>query len=207
MKREYTAVELTFQRFTPAGFNFLASYVLSRNRGNYDGFAGTYDSPGGADIRPNSSNQFGLATRMVNSDGLLPNARTHVFKFFGSYVFDFGLTTGVIFQWMSGTPLNEFGREPIYWASTFLQPRGSVGRTPSIWDLSFRFKYDLANAIPIGTSTRLIVDILHVASQRKPIDYDQFRYLDPFQDLNPHYMQPVQFQPPMSMRVGMEMDL
>jgi hypothetical protein len=207
MKREYTALELTLQRFAPSGINFLVSYVLSRNWGNYDGFAETYDVSGGSDVFPNNTNQFGLADRMVNADGLLPNDRTHVFKFFGSYVFDFGLTTGMILQWMSGTPLNEFGRDAMFGASTFLQPRGTVGRTPSIWDLSFRFKYDLASAIPIGMSTRLILDVLHVASQRKAIDYQQYRYYD-YEQLfpNPNYMVPVQFQPPMSVRVGMEID-
>ena len=207
MKRRYTGIELTLQRFAATGFNFFASYVLSRNWGNYDGFAETYDATGSASIFPNNTNQFGLPIRMINSEGLLPNDRTHVFKVFGSYSFTFGLTAGMLFQWMSGTPLNELGIEPTFRASTFLQPRGTVGRTPSIWDLNFRFSYDFSNFIQFGESSKLILDILHFASQRKAVDYEQYHYYDYAQNYtNPNYMVPVQFQPPMSMRLGMEIN-
>ena len=208
MKREYKAIQLTLERFRPTGFNFLISYVLSRNWGNYDGFAETYDVAGGAQAFPNNTNQFGIPERLVNGEGLLPNDRTHVFKFFGSYVFDFGLTTGIVLQWMSGTPLNEFGIDPVgYGVATFLIPRGTAGRTPSIWDLNFRFQYNFSKLIQIGTSTIVIVDILHFASQRKEIDYDQLHYFDYEQQYpNPHYLVPVQFQPPMSVRLGMEVN-
>ena len=207
MKRKYSAIELTFQRFASTGFNFFASYVLSRNWGNYDGFAETYDATGGANIYPNNTNQFGLPIRMINSEGLLPNDRTHVFKIFGSYVFNFGFTAGMFFQWMSGPPLNELGVEPTYRASTFLQPRGTAGRTPSIWDLNFRFVYDISKLIQIGSSARIILDILHFASQRTVLDYDQYHYYDYEQNyVNPNYMEPIQFQPPMSARLGMEVD-
>jgi hypothetical protein len=206
MKRKYKAIQLTLERFSPTGFNFLISYVLSRNWGNYDGFAETYDAGGGAQVFPNNTNQFGIPERLVNGEGLLPNDRTNVFKFFSSYVFDFGLTTGIVFQWMSGTPLNEFGFDSEgYSVATFLVPRGTAGRTPSIWDLNFRFQYDFSKLIQIGTSTKVIVDILHFASQRKEIDYDQQHYFDYEQQYpNPHYMVPVQFQPPMSVRLGVE---
>lgn len=208
MKREYKALELTLQHFSPSGFNFILSYVLSSNRGNYDGFAETYDVAGSADTFPNNTNQFGLPERMINSEGLLPNDRTHVFKFSGSYVFDFGLTAGMIFQWMSGTPLNELGVDATYGASTFLVPRGTAGRTPSIWDLNFRFQYDFSGLMQIGKSTKLILDVLHFASQRKEIDYDQYHYYDYDQQyVNPNYMMPVQFQPPMSFRLGLEVNI
>lgn len=207
MKREYTALELTLQRFDPTGINFLFSYVLSRNWGNYDGLAETYDQSGSAILYPNNTDQFGTPERLINSEGLLPNDRTHVFKFFGSYRFDFGLTTGMALQLMSGTPLNEFGADQIFGASTFLQPRGTVGRTPFIWDLNLRFMYDVSNIFPLGYNSKLILDILHVASQRTIIDYYQYHYFDYEQNYaDPSYMKPVQFQPPMSLRIGMEVN-
>lgn len=203
MKREYTSLEFTLQRFAPTGFNFLFTYVLSRNWGNYDGLAETND---GTYVWGNATNQFAIPERMINADGLLPNDRTHVVKFSGSYAFGFGLTTGIIFQFMSGTPLNEFGIDPVYQvASTFLQPRGSAGRTPSIWDLNFRFMYDFSRLMQIGSSARLILDVLHFASQRTVLDYYQYHYYDYEQNYaNPNYMNPKQFQPPMSIRIGME---
>ncbi len=207
MKREFTALELTLERFSAKSFNFLCSYVLSRNWGNYDGLAETSDVTGGSSIGANISGQFELPERMANIDGLLPNDRTHVFKLSGSYVFDFGLTAGIIFQWMSGTPLNEFGRIPMFYSSTFLRQRGSVGRTPSIWDLNFRFMYDVSRFFSFGSSANLMLDVLHVASQRAIIDYDQYHYNTPDETgVNQDYMMPVQFQPPMSIRLGMEVD-
>ncbi len=207
MKREYISLELSFERFSSSGFNFFISYILSRNWGNYDGLAETNDITGGSLIAPNATDQFGISERMINAEGLLPNDRTHVLKFFGSYVFDFGLTTGILFQWMSGTPLNEFGKDSTFKASTFLQTRGTVGRTPSIWDLNFRFMYDFSKLVEVGSSARLILDVLHFASQRKALDYDQYHYYDYEQNYaNPNYMVPVQFQPPMSVRLGMEVD-
>ncbi len=204
LKREYTSLELTLERFSPGGLNFFISYVLSRNRGNYDGLAQTYD---GTMVWPNTTNQSALPERMVNADGLLPNDRTHVIKISGSYVFDFGLTAGIVFQWMSGTPLNEFGVDSTFGQSTFLQPRGSVGRTPSIWDLNFRFMYDFSNLLPIY-STKLVLDLMHVASQRTELDYDQFHYFDYDQNYpNLNYMKPTQFLPPMLIRLGIEMNL
>ena len=207
MKREYTALEITFQRFVPSGLSFLISYVLSRNWGNYDGLAETYDQPSGAMLYPNNTNQFGNAERMVNSEGLLPNDRTHVVKFFGSYAFDFGFTAGMSMQLMSGTPLNEFGVDQIFGASTFLKPRGTNGRTPFLWDLNLRFMYDVSNIFPIGYSSKLILDLLHIASQRTIISYYQYKYFDYGQNYSdPAYMTPIQFQPPMSMRIGVEVN-
>ena len=207
MERKYLALELSLERFAPTGFNYMISYVLSRNWGNYDGLAETYDFNGGAYVWGNVGNQFGYPDRMINADGLLPNDRPHVFKFFGSYSFDIGLTIGTFFQWMSGTPLNELGADPIYEASTFLIPRGTAGRTPSIWDLNFRFAYDFSNLIQIGSSSKLILDVLHVASQKSALDYYQYHYYDYEQNyVDPQYMKPVQFQPPMSFRMGMEMN-
>ncbi|MGB8316942.1 MAG: hypothetical protein WCE54_02375, partial [Ignavibacteriaceae bacterium] len=99
------------------------------------------------------------------------------------------------------------GVDPTYGASTFLQTRGTVGRTPSIWDLNFRFMYDFSKLVQVGSSARLILDVLHFASQRKALDYDQYHYYDYEQNYaNPNYMVPVQFQPPMSVRLGMEVD-
>src|SRR4030095_14736855 len=88
------------------------------------------------------SAQFDFVEQTPQGLGLLPNDRTHVLKFFGAYRFGFGLTAGTSLVWESGTPLSEYGGifvGPPYWS--FLQPRGSVGRTPAIWDLNFRYTY------------------------------------------------------------------
>ena len=209
MKRDYTALEITLERTSVDGLYFLTSYVLSRNYGNYSGLAQT-------DFVfltfPNNTNQFDIPEILTNGTGLLPNDRTHVFKTIGSYRFDFGLTTGVCFVWASGTPLNEFGLSSFSPRLVdFIRTRGTVGRTPSIWDLNLRLSYDFLRTLPGGVRPRLIVDVLHFASQRTPVQYDQVHYFT--QDANGNwtspnstYGEPIQFQPPMSVRLGMEVN-
>jgi hypothetical protein len=67
--------------------------------------------------------------------------------------------------------------------------------------------YDFSNLLPIY-STKLVLDLMHVASQKTELDYDQFHYFDYEQNYpNPNYMKPTQFLPPMLIRLGIEMNL
>ncbi|MEJ2721115.1 MAG: TonB-dependent receptor, partial [bacterium] len=174
MKREYTALELTFQRTGADRLNFLASYILSRNTGNHPGvFPSDY-----GDGWANASQQYDLREQLDSADGLLPNDRPHVFKFNGSYRLGYGVTAGAIFFWMSGTPLSEYGGamfDPTY--NVFITPRGEAGRTPSIWDLGLRVTYDLASLWKSSVHPRVIADFLHVASRREGVNFVQREYL------------------------------
>lgn len=87
-KRTYSALVFTVEKPHSGRFDFLASYVLSRSYGNYTGLYDFWANGGG----PNQSRQFDLPEMFAN--GLLPNDRTHVIKFSGSYRLDFGLTIG-----------------------------------------------------------------------------------------------------------------
>lgn len=201
-QRDYTALILNIQRTKDRHFNFLASYVLSRDYGNY---AGLFDAATHGEF-PNNNIMFDdVASARVNATGFVPNDRTHVFKFSGYYSFSFGLTSGISFIAQSGTPLSEYaGTE---FGARFLSPRGSAGRTPAIWDLNARLKYDLD--FISNWQTKLILDIFHIASQRKAVDIDQVRYFGTDENGNPIYPNPTygeaySYQPSMSMRLGME---
>ena len=202
-QRDYTALIITLERSGDEHFNFLASYVLSRDYGNYEGlFDASYHGS-----YPNANSAFDdLSTSRINTTGLIPNDRTHVFKFAGSYSFSFGLSTGISFFAASGTPLSELGYT--YFGVKYLSPRGSAGRTPAVWDLNARFTYklDMFSAM----EPRLILDLFHIASQRKPVDMDQRKY---FSDNdgnpvvpNPTYGQVYRYQPPFSLRFGIEVN-
>ena len=201
-QRNYAAVILSIQRRGGEHFNFLASYVLSRNYGNYEGLFGSFNTM----PFPNQSVAFDdLETSRINAAGLLPNDRTHVFKFAGSYRFSFGLVTGISFTAQSGTPLSNYASS--YYGIKFLSQRGSTGRTPAVWDLSARLTYDLK--LRSTWHTKLILDIFHIASQRKPVYIDQRQYFaldengNPY-DLNPTYGEAYRYQPPLSVRIGFE---
>lgn len=201
-KREYTALVLTLERRGGEHFNFLASYVLSRNYGNYEGLFDAF-SHGGF---PNANVMFDdPSTAEINTTGLLPNDRTHVFKFSGYYSFSFGLTAGISFIAQSGTPLSEYANTGF--GIKFLSERGSAGRTPAIWDLNARLTYnfDLLSSL----NTKIILDFFHIASQRKPVDVVQLKFngidengnpIDPYENYGLAY----RYQPSFSMRLGVE---
>jgi hypothetical protein len=203
-RHDYTALIFSIERSGDAHFNFLVSYVLSRNYGNYEGL---YDALYHSEL-PNANIMFDdLATARINTTGLLPNDRTHVFKFSGSYSWSFGLSTGISFFAQSGTPLSELAN--LSPGTEYLLPRGSAGRTPAIWDLNARIMYNL-NLISTW-HTKLILDLFHIASQRKAVDINQRKYLgvdengNPINP-NPIYGQAYTFQPPFSVRLGMEVN-
>ena len=205
--REYTALEVALEKSWGSSFNLLASYVFSRNYGNY---LGLYIQDFGAAF-PNASAQYDfLDLYNKNASGLLPNDRTHVFKLNAAYRFDFGLTCAAAFFWESGTPLGEYAGTHgggVNW-QTNLVPRGSAGRLPSLWDLNVRLAYSPSIWSDGRMKPRVIMDVFHLGSQRQVVMQDQIHYLDVDQQGNPSptYGLPQKFQPPVSMRLGLEVN-
>jgi Carboxypeptidase regulatory-like domain len=200
-QRTYTAAVVSLEHTSDQHLNYMASYVLSRTYGNYDGL---FD-PSYVSGFPNSTLAFDLAnnTRQYGK-GLLPNDRTHVFKLSGSYQFEFGLSTGIFFTVQSGTPLNEYANNDT--TLILLKTQGTAGRMPAIWDLSARFSYDLpVSFIP---RARLILDLFHIASQRTAVYVVQNRgTLDATGQVaypDPNYGKAYRYQPPMSIRLGVD---
>jgi hypothetical protein len=207
-RHTYSALVFTFEKPMRGRFGFLASYVLSRTRGNYDGL---YDFEQSTPF-PNTGTQFDSPEMYVNNEGRLINDRPHTAKLSGSYAFDFGLTVGTAVAWMSGMPRNEFAvitDGPGNLA--FLRPRGSAGRTESVLDGSIRLAY----AFPPwrGTTVRpkVYLDLFHLGNRRTPVRLDDVRYLALDADRvpsvpNPSYGRPELFQSPMSARLGVTVD-
>ena len=212
--REYKGLELTLERNDPTGLSFQASYVLSRNYGDYEGlFDATFSVMHGTqELMPNACSYYASPIMSKNSLGLLPDDRTHQFKFYCSYLVSAGFTIGLSGYWTSGTPLSVLGSSDAStgWMLIFLTPRGTAGRSPSIWDANLRLVYDLGDAFASAYRPRLILDVLHLFSQKKPVAYDMMQYLFADDngnqiDPNPRYG-PIGFQPPRSARLGMEVN-
>ena len=209
-RRDYSAFEVSVEKSWGSTFNLLASYVLSRNYGNW---LGLYYQESGVAV-PNAGPQFDyLELLSKNATGLLPNDRTHVFKLNASYGFGFGLTCATSLFWESGTPLSDYAGNyggGYNWV-TNLVPRGSAGRLPSLWDLNLRFTYSPLFWHDAGARPRFIVDLFHIASRRQITEQDELHYLDTDAngspvDPNGTYGLPRRFQPPMSVRLGMEIN-
>ena len=203
--RDYSALIISIERRGDEHFNFLASYVLSRDYGNYEGlFDAFYHSE-----FSNQNFSFDNPFEQNFITGLVPNDRTHVFKFSGSYKFSFELNAGISFILESGTPLSDFAIGTYDTGLRFLSQRGSAGRTPTVWDLGARFTYDLPTVNLF--QSRLIIDLFHIASQQEPVDINQFHYWEIDENGNPsrpnsEYGQAYRYQQPMSMRLGMEIN-
>jgi hypothetical protein len=182
---------------------YRASHVLSRTYGNYTGL---YSSDGYI-ANPGNNGGFGIWHHATNTTGLLPNDRTHVLKLIAVWQPVGPVTAGTFFTWESGTPLNSFGAGP-FGFPRFMVPRGSVGRSPSIFDLSLRMTYRPPVRTGIG-GMRVVLDALHVGNPRGTVRQDMIRFrsedaagnqINP----NPDYLKPTAFQPPMMARLGIE---
>jgi hypothetical protein len=201
----YMALELAVQQVDPAPVQYTLAYVLSRHHGNY---VGLYDQDAGIG-NPNSGSNFTNAAELQNAEGLLPNDRTHAFKAFGSYRFRSRLTVGSYLTLQSGTPLSYLGYNATSpFDFVFLRPRGTAGRTPWIWDLNLHLSYDLRRpGAPL--SSRIVLDAFHLFSAKRPVRLEQKAFLgvdSTGQQTNPNplYGQVLLRQPPMTLRVGVE---
>jgi hypothetical protein len=208
MNREYRALELVIQRTLVDATSLEASWVWSRNQGNYEGY---WDQSIGANDPVGAAAFMASPALARNTDGPLPNDQTHVFKLFGSQSFRHGISAGTTFTWATGTPLSELGASPFgYPYFVFLGPRGRTGRTPSTYDLNLRLSW----SVPIGRggerNLRVIADAYHIGNPRRAVFVDQIHYravtgsgvqVSP----NPDYGKALAFQPPAAGRLGMEM--
>lgn len=199
--RQYRALEVGAEgRWRE--LDYRASYVVSRSRGNYPGL---FSSDHGF-ANPGVSSMFRLPEHAIYSTGLLPNDRTHLFKLSGSRRMRFGLTTSAFVTMQSGAPLNAF--RPTPYGPVFVEPRGSAGRTPWLWDANFRFVQEVRST---GRARgRVLLDVLHAGNPQRPVrlieQKHQFQIGNAAPALNPNYRRPLTYQLPMMTRLGVEAD-
>ncbi|MBW2525802.1 MAG: hypothetical protein JRI23_16580, partial [Deltaproteobacteria bacterium] len=206
--RDYYAVELEASRRFAGNWMLEASYVWSHTYGNYEGLVRS-DTWGelGAGITTNFSER-GL---MDYASGDLPNDRRHFGRLYGAYAWPWGLGVGGSFFIQSGSPINSFGHHPTDpWAgqqgfllqSFFTQgeptPRGSLGRTETVWwlDLSVRYDWRWGSADLYAR-----VDAFNVLDNQgitELYEYGDTRSLGP----NPYWGEPIFYQSPRSVRFG-----
>ena len=206
-RRTYTALAFTVEQPVGRRFDFLASYVLSRSYGNY---AGLYDYRAKG-RGPQPVPAVRLPGMLANNTGLLPNDRTHVLKFSGAYRLNFGLTVGTALAWMSGTPRNELIGGTRGSGRASCGPEGPPGApmrssTPISGSCIAPSWWGASRVRPI-----LFLDLFQIGNRRSVLIRDDLHYggLDEAGNPvlpNPSYHRPLEFQPPMSARLGVSVD-
>jgi hypothetical protein len=173
--RKYTAIELHAQKRFSNNYQFYASYVWSRLKGNYDGTSQV--STGQLD--PNINSAYDYADFEINNSGggLLSGDRTHAVKFYGSYTIPsgvvHGLELGLATHYYSGTPLTAMGFANSYRNNEYyLTPRGSLGRGPADYEADVHLGFP----IPVGAGhISALVDVFNIMN-RQAINQLDIRY-------------------------------
>lgn len=223
--RDHDALVISAEK--PFGENFilLASYTLSRTRGNHPGLR----SDAGL-LEPHLSTAYDAEALMLNRSGPLPSDRPHALELRGAYFLPWGedrnerdgLTIGLAFQATSGTPIDVLGRNPRYGrGETFILPRGAGGRTPPVASLDLLLAYrwsplevrlEVFNLL--DSRTALSVDEEYTFDRVLPIaggtrsDLPALRTIPGSQArLNPNYGQPIATQAPLFLRFGIRAEL
>jgi hypothetical protein len=215
--REYRALQLAFQKRLQDNWQLAGSYVYSRLEGNYGGTLGD-DTRFTHPALPDST---------ANTSGLLENDRTHQAKLYGSYQWSFGLTSGLVAQYLSGIPISKRGNFPLRpffsRGQRFITPRGSAGRTSDLFTLDLHLGYTLRMGNALSVS--LFGDLFNVTDSQRAISVDEIwtnaradRTEDPNEcggpgtgpgtacpQGNPNWGGPLTFQDPRTLRLGIRL--
>ena len=165
--RDYYAINIAVDKRFSNNWLGGISYTFSSLKGNYSGLASgdEISMTGGARTDPNVARYFDCwyvsQTRdLKTSTGPLPGDRPHYFKAYGSYSFPFGVTTGLVFNAMSGTPTTtEWAMD---YQGYFPLGRGDLARAPFLWFANFYVEYNLKlgkNNLNINLNVDNIFDI------------------------------------------------
>lgn len=202
--RDFRGLELTFQRKLADHYTYSLSYLWSKLNGNFEGgYGGVGGQNNQGQVDPGISAAFDLPQFLVNNYGPLSTDRRSQFKANGSYETSFGLTIGASAQYMSGIPINRMGSSDAYagysgrW-ELFLAPRGSEGRTPDTFMLNLNFVYVVKLA---KQRLSFLMDVTNVLDSQTTTNVDSRYDLVPG-TANPNFLQPITYQAPRSIRLG-----
>jgi hypothetical protein len=199
--RIYKGLQITLDKRFSDNWMMQGSYVLSRLQGNYEGLFLNDTQDLGTNIGPT----WDGPDMMVNAYGLLPNDRTHVLKLYGAYFFEnIPLALSGKFLLASGTPTSKLGyARPYGDYYGYCTPRGSGGRTPTVWTLDVGAQY----TFKIWKSLlALRVDVFNVFNNQVTTAVDQlYNWTDTTDDQTwPYYGKETAHQPGRRMRVAIK---
>ncbi len=210
--RKYNTVTVSMEkRFNPTGegspidnVQLFTAYTWSRLEGNYEGYYRR--ETGQADPFITSLFDFPYLRdpdvfRYLIEDGLLPNDRTHVLNFYGSYKFPWKLTVGTNMKVFSGNPITKLGFNEVYGGpDTPMEERGASGRTPTIYDIGLHASYPLD--LRRSGRIHLIFNVFNVLNHQKALEVDQRLELTGPSDVSPDFGKATKFQDPFQVQLA-----
>lgn len=211
-KRAYEALQLTAERNFDNTWYLKASYVWSHLRGNSEG--GVDSSNGQADT--GTTELFDYPEIMAGSNGYLPNDRKHTLKVYGAWQLNDQWLVGANAVFQTGRPENCYGLNPIdaqvvggYGSGAYLYcdgavvKRGSVGRTPSYWNIDLNASYK-----PVwAKGLTLSANVFNVFNKQKTLTINEVGEDDNGSSLaGSTYKVPTGFQQPRYVQVSAEYD-
>lgn len=212
-RREYTALEFTFERAFDGLWGVQGSYTLARSEGNYEG--GVKSDIGQTDS--GITQDFDFLAFIPGSYGLLPNHRAHQFKAFGSWQATDNLMVGANLSVTSPRHYGCVGLAPADYldgdvangsygaAARFcggrVVDRGTVFESDWTTRFDLSFRYSLDDIVPGNLVFR--ADIFNVLNLQSAVEMNEFGEDDAGNpDVN--YQAPNTYQAPRSIRIGFD---
>lgn len=185
-QRTYNGVEIALNKRLSSNYYFNVNYTWSRLFGNYSGLASSDEISGGVGrAAPGVTRYFdyivnGFTFNGAPDNGLLATDRTHTFKAYGGYNFDWwgsktNSTDLSFFQQIyQGTPQTTYmgiGDSQIVFTE-----RGDLGRTPTLFQtdlaLSHRYKFGRDDRFTIAFD----VNVINAFNQRAVTGFNTNKY-------------------------------
>ena len=183
VERTYTAIDLFAEHPFDGEWYGKINYTWARNRGNMEGQLNSDLAQ--ADVAATVSWDF--PEIMANSNGRLPNDRTHQIKAFGFYQYNSEVGFGANFAAESGRPLNCFGnapdpikQDPYGYGAIFFycggkdSVRGSAGELP--WNYSLDLSTTYKPAALKGFTFKM--DVFNVLNRQSAISRVELKEAD-----------------------------
>lgn len=180
-KRDYTALEFSFDRAFDGKWSFHGTYTLSELKGNYEG--SSYSDYASGQLDSGITLQFDTPTLVEGAYGLLPNHHAHVFKGYGSYQLTDNLSLGANGTIISPRRVGCIGYDPndavleanygpsyTHYCGGKLVPQGTGTSTP--WTTSFdtSLRYTVPKFVPYQGDLVLRVDVFNIFNSRKAVN-------------------------------------
>lgn len=204
-KRTYASLDFFAEHPFSNGWYGKVNYTWSRSTGNTEGQ--TKSDNGQADVAATST--WDLPELMVNSDGRLPNDRTHQIKAYGFYEVSPELIIGGNLLAASGRPRTCFGNypnvDPNYdYGSVYFfcdgkpSKRGQVGELP--WDIRLDMNVMYRPNFMKGVGFK--VDVFNITDRQTTQNVEET--YNSGNDINSRYGRVLSYTAPRSIRLSVE---